>query len=70
MQYLRPAPPKHKPSREIEFDIGDHVSLLTNPKWVGVVVAKSLSANVNVRWDDHGVEQVDCRLLNLVSAHA
>jgi hypothetical protein len=56
---------KEKAPREIDFEIGDSVCLRSDPNWVGVVVARTLSANVNVLWDEHGIEQIDRRLLQL-----
>jgi hypothetical protein len=66
----QPALPTHirKPTQELEFEIGDHVCLRTNPQWIGVVVARSLAVNVHVLWTDHGVEPIDSRLLKFVSA--
>ena len=64
MQYSTSGALKQKPSREFYFEIGDNVCLRANPRWLGVVVAKSLAEkNVSVLWDNHGTEQIDSRLL-------
>jgi hypothetical protein len=60
---------KQRLPRDADFEIGDSVCLITNPRWIGVVVGRSLSVNVNVQWENHGIEQIDSRLLKLASKH-
>jgi hypothetical protein len=70
MHYSATTPHRPKPRREFNFEIGDSVELRTNPRWIGTVVSKSLSTNVNVLWESRGIEQVDSRLLQLANRHA
>lgn len=58
--------PTQRPYSHTEFEIGDRVCLIANPHWIGGVVARSLSVDVHVLWDHHGVEKIDSRLLRLV----
>ena len=51
------------------FEIGDRVRLRLHPKWMGTVVARSLSTNVSVKWDNHGVETTHGVLLELADAN-
>jgi hypothetical protein len=67
MQSLPRDPVKSTSRREIIFEIGDAVCLIANPQWRGVVIARSLSSKVNVLWQNHGIEQIDSRLLMLSS---
>jgi len=69
MQYSAPALSGLESLLEYDFEIGDRVYLLTNPRWLGVVAARSISVYINVLWDDYGIEQIDRRLLRLATAY-
>jgi hypothetical protein len=49
------------------FEIGDRVRLRLHPNWRGTVVTRSLSTNISVNWDNHGIETTHSGLLELMA---
>ena len=63
MPYRTPITRSTNPNREYFFEIGDRVRLRLNPKWIGTVVGRSISSNVNVHWDNRGIERIESSML-------